>query len=62
MESSKYITVITDPETPIHRGKGMHNMLFVKLSQEVHKNAYVALRKKTSNECYDLVRESDSST
>ena len=32
---ANYITVTTDSETSIHRGKGQ-NMLFVMLSQEVH--------------------------
>ena len=32
---ANYITVTTDSETSVHTGKG-HNLLFVKLSQEVH--------------------------
>ena len=58
---ANYIIVTTDSKTSTRRGEGQ-NMLFIMLSQEVHKNAYVALRKDTANDPYDLVRKCDSST
>ena len=42
---ANYITVTTDSETSIHRGKGH---LFVKISQE---NAYFALVRDNANDC-----------
>ena len=42
---ANYITVTTDSETSIHRGKG-HNLLFVQLSQVDHNKMPILLTEK----------------
>ena len=62
---ANYVTVTTDSETFIYKGKG-HKLLFVKLSQEVHNKMPTLPSEETilttANDCQDLVNKCDSST
>ena len=47
---ANYITVTTESETSIHRGKG-HHLLFAKLSQDVHNKMPMLSLKASANDC-----------
>ena len=47
---ANYITMTTDSETSIHRGKGQ-NMLFVKLNQDVYNKMPMLPSEDNANDC-----------